>query len=110
MPRLSRAARSRFLFAPDIASAASHHPLGHGLAPLVRAAEEASILVIDELGGERDVPGSAVFSVLHKRHSSTQATIVTSGLTDPELVARYGGGIERRLFEGALVIRLGAVS
>jgi hypothetical protein len=91
-----------------LAKARASHPLGEGEAPLVAKALAASLLVVDELGGEDDRHGTAVREVLHERHAENLPTWVTTGVGPREIAARYDGGIARRLFEGAEVFRMGA--
>lgn len=92
---------------------------GHGLAkarasaelgdeaPLVQQALEADLLVIDELGGEQERYASAVAEVVYERHAANRPTWVTTGVSPKVIADRYGGGIARRIFEGAEVFRLG---
>ena len=97
-----------FVKAPALAVARSLHPLGQGEAPLVAQALSTRFLVLDELGLESSQPAHAslIGEVIDTRHAARLPTVVTSGLTDKEIGARYGGGIARRLFEDALVLRL----
>lgn len=100
-----RASSILFVDAHELAGARAAAPLGSE-APLVKRAFGVSVLVIDELGGEpANVPRNAIPDVLHKRHKDpSRWTIVTTGLTTNALADVYGGGIVRRLFEGAAVI------
>jgi DNA replication protein DnaC len=75
---------------------------------LVTRALSAHVLVLDDLGAEKDIHGSAVAEVLHERHAHMRHTIVTTGFTLEHLAGRYGDGIARRLAEGARIIDLGA--
>jgi len=43
---------------------------------------------------------------VHARHDSQKPLIVTSGLDRRDLGTRYGGGVGRRLLEGACVVEL----
>jgi DNA replication protein DnaC len=76
-------------------------------APLVEKALMSPLLVIDELGGEDPRHASAVAEVLYERHAENRATWVTTGVSPKAIADRYGGGIARRVFEGAEVFRLG---
>lgn len=103
-----RTARHRYVSAHALAKARAAHKLGDGDAPLVESSMTAPLLLIDELGGEDARYGSAVAEVLYERHAEGLPTWVTTGV-DPQAIAqRYGGGIARRVFEGATVFRLGA--
>lgn len=104
MPALRR---YRWTSAHALAKARAVHPLGDGEAPAVEAALEASLLVVDELGGEDPRYASAVAEVLYERHAAARPTWVTTGVGSREIATRYGGGIARRVFEGAEVFRLG---
>lgn len=92
--------------AHQLAKARTLHPLGEGEAPIIAQALDASVLVVDELGGEDQRYASAVAEVLFERHAEAKPTWVTTGVTPKEISARYGGGIARRVFEGATVFRL----
>jgi hypothetical protein len=76
-------------------------------APLVQQALEADLLVIDELGGEQERHATAVAEVIYERHAENRPTWVTTGVSPKVIADRYGGGIARRVFEGAEVFRLG---
>lgn len=101
-----RASSVLFVDSHELAGARAAAPLGSE-APLVKRCFGVSVLVIDELGGEpANVPRNAIPDVLHKRHREpSRWTIVTTGLTERELGDLYGGGIVRRLFEGATCIK-----
>jgi hypothetical protein len=100
---------------PDALFAAAHklgkaraaHPLGEGEAPLVERALSCSLLVLDELGGETGHHSPTLGEIVYERHAQGRRTVVTTGLRGAEIVTRYGGGIARRLTEGALTLRLG---
>ncbi len=92
----------------DLALARSQHRLGEGEAELVERAMRADVLVVDDLGAEPTRDADVVIAILHRRHDAELTTWVTSGLTAAQLRARYGGGVERRLVEGATVIQCGA--
>jgi hypothetical protein len=82
----------------NLTESARQHPLGEGEAPTVANARAMRILVLDDLGNER--PGAEVLlSVLDSRYTSGLATIVTTGMRLPELSARYGDALLRRLTE-----------
>jgi hypothetical protein len=98
--------RYRWVSSHALAKARAGQPLGEGEAPIVDACLEASLLVLDELGGEDPRYASAVAEVLFERHAQARTTWVTTGVGPKEIAARYGGGIARRVFEGAAVFRL----
>ena len=91
-----------------IANARANVELGRE-APDVVDALRATVLVIDDLGAEDPrALRSAIPDVLHKRHRDPRlTTIVTTGLGESELGKLYGGGLVRRLFEGAVLIAPG---
>lgn len=96
----------RWVSAHQLAKARAGHPLGAGESPLVESCTRAPLLVLDELGGEDPRYASAVAEVLYERHAQQATTWVTTGVGPKEIAARYGGGIARRVFEGAAVFRL----
>lgn len=101
-------ARQRWVSAHKLAKARAGQPLGEGEAPIVEMCLDASLLVLDELGGEDPRYASAVAEVLFDRHEQARPTWITTGVGPKEIATRYGGGIARRVFEGAAVFRLGA--
>lgn len=101
-----RTCGARYVSAHRLAKARAIHPLGDGEPPLVAMALKAPLLVLDELGGEDARHSSAVAEVIYERHADDLPTWVTTGVTPERLAERYGGGIARRLFEGAQVFRL----
>ncbi|WP_394831738.1 hypothetical protein LVJ94_35015 [Pendulispora rubella] len=103
---LERARGARFKSAYQLAKARAQHPLGEGEAPDVLDSMNATILVIDELGSERDSALNAVTDVIYERHARMRPTWVTTWLTKADLDKRYGSGIARRLLDGAAVLPL----
>ena len=108
----ARARRLLWADAHDLGQARRRHGLGEGDAPLIRQALAASVLVVDELGTERPDAASGtdpVRDVLWARFAAGRPTVCTSPCDRAALVARYGGGGERRLFEPgrAVVVDLG---
>jgi len=97
-----------FVHAYRLAIARIMHPAGHGEPELVELAMRAPLVLIDDLGGERDHALSALPDVLVERHAENRPTWVTTGLTREQLVKRYGQGIVARVFERATVIPVGA--
>ena len=100
---------ARFTTAHELARARSVNALGDE-APIIARALAAPLLVIDEVGGEDHHPRSAVSEVIFERHQNDRATWITTGVDAPAIGARYGGGIQRRIFEPPAVrLRLGGI-
>lgn len=105
-----------FVSAYRLARARQEHRLGGGEAPLVNAALRASTLVLDDVGSEPEVRDSAVPEVLYERHGESRRTILTTWMRaastgddhTPTVAGRYGDGIARRIFQGALILNLSA--
>ena len=70
----------------------------------IEDANDADVTVVDDLGSEAMTAQSAIVDVIHARHDGQAPLVVTTGLDRAQLGARYGGGVTRRLFEGANVI------
>jgi DNA replication protein DnaC len=98
---------SAFVHAYRLGVARILHPAGHGEPELVESAMRAPLVLIDDLGGERDHAHSAIPDVLVERHAENRPTWVTTGLTREQLVKRYGQGIVARVFERATMIGVG---
>jgi hypothetical protein len=96
-----------FLHAYKLGVARIQHPAGHGEPELVEVAMRAPLVLLDDLGSERDHALSAVPDVIFERHAENRPTWVTTGLTRDQLVKRYGPGVVARIFERAKVIRVG---
>jgi DNA replication protein DnaC len=96
-----------FLRAYKLAGARLRHPAGHGEPEIVELALKAPLVLIDDLGCERDSPTNAVVDVIFERHDDGLPTWVTTGLTREQLLARYGLGVVARIFERARVVRVG---
>jgi DNA replication protein DnaC len=96
--------------APSLARARREHRLGGGEAPEVRRALEASLLVVDDLGTEREDRDGALAEVVYERHAREAPTVITTGASYKTLVGRYGDGIARRLTEqpGSAIVRCAA--
>lgn len=94
-----------FVPARELERARIGHRAGDGEAPLVEACMRAPLLVIDDLGQDKPHALSAVEAVILARHESERRTWITTGLDSasrsgyPELEARYGAGVARRLTE-----------
>ena len=100
------AAWFRYVSSHALAKARATSQLGDE-APLVEACLRSPLLLVDELGGEDSRHASAVAEVIYERHAENRRTWVTTGATPKAIADRYGGGIARRVFEGATIFRLG---
>ena len=65
------------------------------------------MVLLDDIGSERDTAANALPDVVFERHAEDRPLWVTTGLSKEQLVARYGEGIVGRLFERSSVIRMG---
>lgn len=108
------ALRARFLRRPhDVAFVPARvlglcrimHPAGHGEPPEVTRALRVGLLVLDDLGNERQTANNACPEVIFERFDAMRPTWVTTGLERAELEQLYGHGVVRRLYERATVIR-----
>jgi DNA replication protein DnaC len=95
-----------FVAAHRLGMARLQHPAGHGEAELVETAMRAPLVLLDDLGSEREFTMSPVADVIFERHAQDLPTWITTGLARDPLVARYGAGVVARLFERARVISL----
>lgn len=97
---LTALARNRTVVvrARDLSNAERRHPLGQGLPPEIARAQDATYLVIDDVGSEGNDPHS-IQDVLDVRYSSGRAVIVTTGLTMTELTAHIGPAYVRRIVD-----------
>ena len=75
-----------------------------GLADL-KTALQATVLLLDDLGAEADVPSNTVPEVLHERHAENRTTWITTSFAATGIAERYGGGIVRRVLQGAELLR-----
>ena len=106
--RVSESARTGvFVHAYKLGVARILHPAGRGEPELVELAMRTPLLLLDDLGGERDHATSAIPDVLVERHAEGRPTWVTTGLTREQLVKRYGQGIVARVFERGTLVRVG---
>jgi Mrp family chromosome partitioning ATPase len=93
---------------------ASAHRLGtagvavNGDPDAIRTAMRARVLLLDDLGSERSIPSNPVPDIIAERHAEDRATWITTGLSATEIVDRYGGGVARRVLEGASLTRIGS--
>lgn len=103
-----RVPHGRYVDARSLGTARIQHRAGDGEAPLVAACSRAPLLLLDDLGQESNTATNAIPDVIFERHARDAATWVTTGLGRNDITSRYGDGIARRLFEGALVVQLGS--
>jgi hypothetical protein len=92
-----------FMPAWKLGIARAHHGLGQGEAPDVERAMTTRLLVIDDLGSERNIATNAVPDVILARALAGLPTWVTTWMTAAEVAQRYGDGIARRLYEAGQV-------
>lgn len=102
-----RAKPGAFVLATDLATARRRTPMGRE-APEVLEALQAPLLVLDDLGSEAQEASSAVTEVIFKRHAEDRVTWITTWMDEEKMIARYGEGVARRVFEGARILELGA--
>ena len=96
-----------FVAAHHLATARIQHAAGRGEAPLVARAIAAPLLLIDDLGQGNTTATDAVSDVIRDRVDQDKPLWITTGLTAQELMARYDGGALRRIFERAMIVRVG---
>ncbi|MEO8875208.1 MAG: hypothetical protein ABI461_06465 [Polyangiaceae bacterium] len=95
---------------------ASAHRLGtagvavHGDPDAIRIAMRARVLLLDDLGSERSIPSNPIPDIIAERHAEDRVTWITTGLTAKEIVDRYGGGVARRILEGAQLTKIGNIN
>jgi hypothetical protein len=99
-----------FFHAYRLGVARIQHLAGHGEPEIVAHAMKLPLALLDDLGSERDTAANALPDVIFERHAEDRPLWVTTGLTRPQLVTRYGAGIVGRLFERSAVIHMGAAS
>lgn len=100
-----RGADAMFVQAYRLATARARHPLGHGEPPLLEAAMAATVLLVDDIGNERQTELSDVRATIFERHDYERTIWVTTALSSAELASMYGGGFVRRLTERAAVVQ-----
>jgi DNA replication protein DnaC len=91
-----------WIAAYELVRARKEHPLGHGEAPTIERARDASILVLDDLGNEP--PDTVIFELLDVRYLRGSPVIVTSGLDPSSIRERYGDALWRRIAERGTVL------
>lgn len=97
----------RFESSFRLSLARSRHPLGEGEPATVEQAMNAGLLVLDELGSDELVHGSCIKEMIYERHWRARATWITTWMSPEEVGAKYGDGVARRIFDGAIIIECG---
>lgn len=106
-----------FVEAGWLSRARARHRLGADEAPLVQAAMTCPLLVLDDLGSEREDRDGCITDVLWTRTNHDRPLWITCGLASDQqtiegfavaVEKRYDGGFARRLVESSKVARLGA--
>ena len=101
---------ARFVSCIRLSLAPGQHPHGQGVAPLLEKSMNASLLVLDDVGSESTRYAEVIQSVMHARYDADLPTWITTGLEQPAIASRYDGGIARRMFEEAKLVKLGEVA
>jgi len=91
-----RAAGARYVYLPTFVEARKRSPL-NSEAPAVVQAKAATVLVLDEMGGEPESAREMVGEIIQSRHHENRLTLITTGLKGPQVAARYPGGIVARV-------------
>lgn len=104
--RWSRFTRALFVSAFDLAIARRNGRMGRGEVPIVKAALETALVLLDDLGSEPADFASTIAHIIHSRHADQRRTIITTGFTPAQISERYGAGIARRVYEGATVVNM----
>jgi hypothetical protein len=73
----------------------------------IRRAMRVPVLLLDDLGKDADIKSNPLPAIIAERHDEERATWITTELTPSEILKRYGGGIARRICEGAATLRFG---
>jgi len=107
---------SVFVEASVLSRARARFRLGAGEAPLVEQCLSAPLLLLDDLGQEREDRDGCITDVVYGRSNADLPTWVTCGLTTQDqtleafaakLSARYDGGFVRRMIEIGKRVQLG---
>lgn len=99
-----RGADAMFVSAYRLATERARHPLGEGDPPMLEAAADAGVLLIDDIGNERHTELSDVRALVFERHDFERTVWTTTSLSSGALATMYGGGFVRRLLERAVVV------
>jgi hypothetical protein len=63
--------------------------------------------VLDDVGAEPPRLSEVIHGVMHKRYDANLPTWITTGLSEADIAKRYDGGVARRMFEEAKLVKLG---
>lgn len=103
-----------FVEASWLSRARARHKLGQGEAELVEQCLAAPLLLLDDLGQEREDRDGCITDVVYGRSSLDLPTWVTCGLAGGDLATfadhlsrRYDGGFVRRILESGKRVELG---
>ena len=99
-----------FFHAYQLGVARIQHQAGHGEPELVERATRMPLVLLDDMGNERDTAANALPDVIFARHAEDRPLWVTTGLSRPQLVARYGAGIVGRMLERSVLVQLGTTT
>jgi DNA replication protein DnaC len=83
------------------------HRAGNGEAPLVTRAMSAPLVILDDLGAGGTHASDANGDVIRARVNNDLPLWITTGLEVEEMIARYDGGVVRRIYERAMRVKLG---
>lgn len=105
-----------FVEAGWLSRARARHKLGADEAPLVQSCMTAPLLVLDDLGSEREDRDGCITDVLWTRTNHDRPMWITCGLASEKqtidafaeaIAKRYDGGFARRIIETSRVVMLG---
>lgn len=96
-----------FVHAFRLGIARIQNKAGTGEADLVDRAMRAPLVLIDDVGSERDTANNAMLDVIFERHAEDLPTWVTTGLSGTQITNRYGAGFLRRITERATLLSVG---
>lgn len=116
-----RADRSRhgalYVEASVLARSRARHRLGDGEPPLMAAALSAPLVLLDDLGQEREDRDGCLTDLVYRRTDAELPTWITCGLPGDDVPAiaeqlarRYDGGFVRRVLEMGRRVALGGRS
>jgi hypothetical protein len=109
--RVSERARpASFIPVHRLGLARIQHAAGHGEPEIIERAMTAPLVLLDDVGCERDSGMNPLPDIVFERHAAHRPTWITTGLSHEQLVKRYGAGAVSRLFDQAKVIRLTRVA
>lgn len=104
---------SLFVEASSLARARARHRLGADEPPLVQSAMTCPLLLLDDLGAEREDRDGCIADVIWTRTNHDRPIWITSGLSETKsgvieaIKTRYDGGFARRVAECTRQVVLG---